>query len=220
MRVSHRAAGEKRVGRDPAEYGRQRRVELVGVNPPRHAEHVRDVLMCSARVPVRAWSCESGVVQIQRRADPTPHPGERRRFQRQVAVSLSFQSGGGEKLCSWVLLGVVRCGWVVVCLLFVCLFVCVWLFGCLAGCWVVWLSVGCLCVFGCLLCVACCVLFVVCCVLLVVGCCCVVVVSVFDFSRVLVDTACSSHCSAVIQSQVHSRSVWRARELVIMKMRW
>ena len=38
----------KRASRDLAEQGRQRRMELVGVNPPRHAEHVRDVFRSSA----------------------------------------------------------------------------------------------------------------------------------------------------------------------------
>ena len=39
-----------------AEHRRQCRVELVGIDPPRHAEHVRDVLRSSAR---GAWSRES-----------------------------------------------------------------------------------------------------------------------------------------------------------------
>ena len=58
VRVSHRAAGGS--VRDPAEQGRQRRMELVGLNPPRHAEHVRDVFRSSAS---GAWSCESGAVK-------------------------------------------------------------------------------------------------------------------------------------------------------------
>ena len=40
----------KRARRDLVEYGRQRRVELVGANPPRHAEHVLDVF--------RQWGLE------------------------------------------------------------------------------------------------------------------------------------------------------------------
>ena len=47
-------AREPRNGRgkrgcgDPAEEGRQRHVHLVGVNPTRYAQHVRDVLRASA----------------------------------------------------------------------------------------------------------------------------------------------------------------------------
>ena len=44
---------------------------------------------CSARVPL---------VPAKGRPQNSPRGRERRRFQRRVAVGLSFQSGGGEKL--------------------------------------------------------------------------------------------------------------------------
>ena len=40
--------GRKRASRNPADHRRERRVELVGVNPSRHAEHVRGVFRSSA----------------------------------------------------------------------------------------------------------------------------------------------------------------------------
>ena len=40
--------GRKRASRDPAEHRRKRREELVGMNPSRHAERVRDVFRSSA----------------------------------------------------------------------------------------------------------------------------------------------------------------------------
>ena len=39
--------GRKRASRDPAEHRRERRVKLVGVDPSRHAGHVRNVLRSS-----------------------------------------------------------------------------------------------------------------------------------------------------------------------------
>ena len=82
----------KRASSDPAEHDRQRRVELVGVHPPRHAEHVRDVF--------GAWGCESGVVQASKKPILGGERGRgegRRRFQRQIAVGLSLQTGSGKK---------------------------------------------------------------------------------------------------------------------------
>ena len=63
----------KRASRDPTEQGRQRRMELVGVNPPRHAEHVRDVFPSSAS---EAWCCESGVVEAGKGPIPVFTRGE------------------------------------------------------------------------------------------------------------------------------------------------
>ena len=50
--------GRKRASRSQAEHCRERRVELVGMNPSKHAEHVRDELRTSA-----SGTSESGVVQ-------------------------------------------------------------------------------------------------------------------------------------------------------------
>ena len=50
--------GRRRASRSLAEQRRERRVELVGMNPSRHAEHVRDVLRTSA-----SGTSESGVVR-------------------------------------------------------------------------------------------------------------------------------------------------------------
>ena len=52
--------GRKRASRDPAEHRRERRVKLVVMNPPRHAEHVNDVFRSSA---CGAQSCEGGLMQ-------------------------------------------------------------------------------------------------------------------------------------------------------------
>ena len=43
-----RGVGRKRASRDPAEHRPQCRVELAGMNPSRHTEHVRDVFRPSA----------------------------------------------------------------------------------------------------------------------------------------------------------------------------
>ena len=65
------------------------------MNPPRHAEHVRDVFRSSAR---GAWSCESGVVQSGEGPIPvlTVRGGERRRSR--VPVGLRSQGGDGKEL--------------------------------------------------------------------------------------------------------------------------
>ena len=80
----------KRASRDTTEHRRQRRVELVGKNPPTHAEHVRDVFRSSAK---EARSCESGVMQPGEGPIPSPRQGRGR-----VTVGVSSQGVSGEKL--------------------------------------------------------------------------------------------------------------------------
>ena len=91
VRVIHSRGGRKRASRDPAEHRRERRVELVGMNPLRHAEHVRDVFRSSA---CGAWSCEGGVMQSGEGPIPILSRRRRRSFQRQVAVGLRSHGGG------------------------------------------------------------------------------------------------------------------------------
>ena len=61
--------GRKRASRNPAEHRRERRVELVGVDPSKHAEHVRDVFRPRAG---GAWSCEGGVAGWRWEGPPAP----------------------------------------------------------------------------------------------------------------------------------------------------
>ena len=64
------------------------------MNPPRHAEHVRDVFRSSA---CQTWSCEGGVMQSGEGPIPTLTRGRRRSVQRRVAVGLRSQGEGGEE---------------------------------------------------------------------------------------------------------------------------
>ena len=65
------------------------------MNPPRHAERVRDVFRSSGS---GAWGCESGVVQAGKGPIQVFTWEERWRFQHGAAVGLSFQRRWGEAL--------------------------------------------------------------------------------------------------------------------------
>ena len=62
----------ERASGDPAEEGRQGRVDLVGVHPARNVEQVRDVLRASAR----SQRCEGRVVQTDEGPIPVFLGGE------------------------------------------------------------------------------------------------------------------------------------------------
>ena len=82
---AHEPTGGRRkcTCRDPAEKPRQRRMYLVGVNPARYAQHVRDVLRASA-----GGACCSDGRTVQAGEGPIPVLSRARRLQQRVTEGL------------------------------------------------------------------------------------------------------------------------------------
>ena len=81
--------------RDTTEQGRQRRVDLVGVDPARDVEQVCDVLWAC---PGRARSSESRIVQARERPIPGGLWQSRRRSQLRITVGNRTEVGGRKEL--------------------------------------------------------------------------------------------------------------------------
>ena len=73
----------KRVCKDPAEQGRQSRLYLVGVNPTKYTQHVRNVLRASASAARRS---EGRIVQAGEGPIPILSRERRRRLQRRACA--------------------------------------------------------------------------------------------------------------------------------------